>query len=62
MAGPAFFEGLVGADLVAEVMHMIGRRAQLVLKRVDEPLVVEIALFNSYPFMKPHMRCDDKFT
>ena len=61
MAGSALLKGLVGTDLVTKVMHMVGGGLQLVLQRVDQPLVVKVTFFNRHPFMKPHMRCNDEF-
>ena len=62
MAGSTLFKGLVGTELVTKVMHMVRGGLQLVLQRVDKPLVVKVTFLNSYPFMKPHMQCDHKFT
>ena len=61
IAGPAFFKGLVSANLVTKIMHMVGGRFQLVFERIDQLLIIEIALFNGNPFLKPHMRCNNKF-
>ena len=57
---PAFFEGLICANLVAQIMHMIGGRLKLVFKRVDQTLIIKISLFDGHPFMQAHMRGNDE--
>ena len=61
MDGSALFKGQVGANLVTKVMHMICGGLKLVHQRVDQPLIVKVTFLNRHPFMKPHMRCNDKF-
>ena len=49
-----------GAHLVAKIMKMVGRRLQLVLKRVDQPFIIETSLRDGHPLMKRRIRRDDK--
>src|SRR5262245_25931306 len=60
VAGAALLEGLVGADLVAQVMDLAVLRRGLLAKLVSEPLRGEIALFLGHPFVQPEMRGDDE--
>ena len=56
----AALEGLVGADLIAQIVQFAIGRGQLIAEFAVEPLALEVALLAGDPFMQPHMRCDDK--
>src|SRR5689334_13125620 len=58
-AAPAL-EGLIGADLIAEIVQFAVRRGQLVAEFAVEPLALEIAFVAGDPLVQPHMRRDDE--
>src|SRR5690242_21802974 len=60
VAGAALLERLVGADLVAQVVHLALLRRGLLAKLVVEPLRGEITLLLGYPFVQPEMRGDNE--
>src|SRR5204862_262604 len=62
VAVAAALKGLIGADLVAEIVDPAGRgRRELVAELAIEPFVPEIALVARHPFMEAHMRRYDEF-
>ena len=61
IAGAALLEGLIGADLVAEMVRRSRLRAHGLAELVVEPFGGEIALFLGDPFLQAEMRRDDEF-
>src|SRR5579864_4618350 len=61
IAGAALLDGLVGHDLVAEVVTLAVLGDELVAEFVVEALGGEVALLLGDPLLEPHMRRDHEF-
>src|SRR4029079_14753859 len=58
---PAALEGLHRAHLVAKLLRRAVARLHQLAELVVEPLVLEVTLLLSDPFMQAEMRFDDEF-
>jgi hypothetical protein len=58
--GSAFFEGLVSADFVTEIVPLSFRRDNLVTELVIQAFGREVSFFLGYPLLQPHVGRDDK--
>jgi hypothetical protein len=53
-------DGLVGADLVAEMVTLALVRGHGLAELIVESFGFEVALFLGHPFVQPEMRADDE--
>src|SRR5580698_128988 len=60
IGGAAFFEDLIGANFVAEIVPLSILGDDLIAELVVQSGRSKIALFLGYPLLQTHMRSDDK--